>query len=90
MGAADQYTRPRRLYQVRLALLALRVLCLPLWGLTARSLAFQGLTPLATNLGSSGARTRNAHNIGNADNADNTHDHMIRKVFPPPWPKIAV
>ncbi len=29
----------------------------PLWGLVPRPFAFQGLTPLATNLGSSGART---------------------------------
>ncbi|MCH9021885.1 MAG: hypothetical protein IID32_03895 [Planctomycetes bacterium] len=42
----------------------------PLWGLAARSLASQGLAPLATNPGSSGAGTRNAHNIRNTGNVD--------------------
>ena len=37
----------------------------PLWGLAARPFAFQGLAPLATNLVSSGAGTRNAQNERN-------------------------
>ena len=46
----------------------------PRWGLAARPLAFQGLTPLATNPGSSGAGTRNAQNDHNNGNTLNTHN----------------
>ena len=46
----------------------------PLWGLPARSLASQGLAPLATNPGSSGAGTRIAHNDRNTYDTGNTYN----------------
>ncbi len=55
MGAAANPPDPRGCVSANLGLLPLRVFCRPSWGLAVRPFAFQGLTPLATNLGSSGA-----------------------------------
>ncbi len=53
----------------------------PRWGSPARSFAFQGLAPLATNLGSSGAPTRYAHSHPNtyAHSHTNTYDSSASK-----------
>ena len=40
----------------------------------ARSIAFQGLAPLATNPGSSGAGTRNAHDDAYTHKMGSIHD----------------
>ena len=49
----------------------------PRWGLVASPFAFQGLAPLATNLGSSGAGTRRTHSHRNAraHSHRNAHAH---------------
>ena len=44
----------------------------PRWELAAQLFTFQGLAPLATNPGSSGAETSNAHDDRNAGTSSNT------------------